>query len=332
MKKLKTMQGIRAIATIGIFLFHSGFVPQGTFPVTLFFMLSGFLMFYSKGGREDYDSFIDWNKRYVWKKLKQFYPLHLITFFIACIVGKVWLNPLKGTIIGAILNLLLINPFVPKYAMVFNGLSWYLAITVFLYVISFYLLKLAKKVARVKLFIAVILCIIVILNLINRFVTSLYLYTNPLYRILDYWLGIMVAKLFSEYEARGFVFKRPNLIEFGIIGVFAIQYVISLLLKPGPGYYSILFTVALFVFAVGQGSVSSFLSVKLFDLIARYSFEFYMIHELSLRLFRKVFAGMTLPYPVQISIIALPSLIVSVIFVLLYTFLKTKAVGKLNNI
>lgn len=87
MKKLNALQGIRALATIGIFLFHSGLLLRGTFPVTLFFMLSGFMMYYTKSGLNQYDGFKRWTEEYVMKKLKQFYPLHIITFIIALFVG-----------------------------------------------------------------------------------------------------------------------------------------------------------------------------------------------------------------------------------------------------
>ena len=133
MRKLKSLQGLRALATIGIFLFHSGLLLEGTFPVTFFFMLSGFMMYYTKHELNGFKDFASWNKGYVWKKIKQFYPLHFITFVMACFIGRVWLRPLKDTIISGVLNLLLINSFVPEYALVFNGVSWYLGITLFLY-------------------------------------------------------------------------------------------------------------------------------------------------------------------------------------------------------
>ena len=114
MRKLKSLQGLRALATVGIFLFHSGFLLQGTFPVTFFFMLSGFMMYYTKHELNSFKDFASWNKIYVWKKIKQFYPLHFITFIMACFIGRVWLKPLKDTIISGVLNLLLINAFVPE--------------------------------------------------------------------------------------------------------------------------------------------------------------------------------------------------------------------------
>ena len=43
---IKSLQGLRAIAMLNIFLFHAGIIPNGIFPVTLFFILSGFFMYY----------------------------------------------------------------------------------------------------------------------------------------------------------------------------------------------------------------------------------------------------------------------------------------------
>ena len=46
----------------------------------------------------------------------------------------------------------------------------------------------------------------------------------------------------------------------------------------------------------------------------RYSFDLYLIHELSLRGFRKVFVDVAWPYPVLLIVITGPSLAVSVAF------------------
>ena len=315
MKKLQSLQGLRALATIGIFLFHSGFLLEGTFPVTLFFMLSGFMMFYTKHDMENYDSFGSWLRLYVWKKIKQFYPLHLVTFLIACIVGRVWLKPLESTIIGAVLNLLLINSFVPEYALVFNAVSWFLGITIFLYVISFFLLKQAKRTINTKKHIAITLLIIIAINLYHRFINSLYLYTNPIYRVLDFWLGILVAKLYIESDSE---IKNITGAEYGLVIVFIAQYFVGLLIKPNPGYYSILFALSLYVFAIGKGKISKALSSQPLDRIAGVSFEFYMFHELALRIFRKVFANITVPYPVLLCLISLPALLLTICSIIIY--------------
>lgn len=37
---IKSLQGLRALAMLGIFLFHAGLLINGTFPVVFFFILS----------------------------------------------------------------------------------------------------------------------------------------------------------------------------------------------------------------------------------------------------------------------------------------------------
>lgn len=67
-QKLSALQGLRALATIGIFLFHSGFLLQGRFPVTLFFMLSGFMLYYTKHGLIQYPTLSEMDKQICKKK------------------------------------------------------------------------------------------------------------------------------------------------------------------------------------------------------------------------------------------------------------------------
>ncbi|MDZ4992184.1 hypothetical protein GNF80_04245 [Clostridium perfringens] len=44
---IESLQGLRSLAMLGIFLFHSGLLLRGTFPVTFFFILSGFVLYYN---------------------------------------------------------------------------------------------------------------------------------------------------------------------------------------------------------------------------------------------------------------------------------------------
>lgn len=50
---IKSLQGLRVIAMVGIFLFHAGFIPNGIFPVTFFFILSGFVIYYKHNEQTD---------------------------------------------------------------------------------------------------------------------------------------------------------------------------------------------------------------------------------------------------------------------------------------
>lgn len=302
------------LATVGIFLFHSGFLLQGTFPVTLFFMLSGFMMYYTK--RDTIKPLTG---------IKKMYPLHIITFIIAIFVGNVAKNySLDFAIKSAILHLFLLQAWFPKYTLTYNNLSWYLSVTFFLYMISYPLVKIIRKAPKPKLILAFALSVTIAINCIDRYILGAVLYMNPLYRILDFLTGMLIAKIFMEQENS--VAFNGNLTEIILVVWFVIQYGISLMITGTvePGYFSILFALAIYVFATGKGFVSKILSKPIFDKMAAYTFDFYMIHELALRIFRKVFSDVEIFYPIKLVLISAPSLLVSILFIVIYRMVLKK--------
>lgn len=80
-----TLQGLRALAMLGIFLFHSGLLLNGTFPVTFFFILSGFVLYYSKYNRIENMNLKD-RIKWTFNKIKPFYIIHIITFLLSIII------------------------------------------------------------------------------------------------------------------------------------------------------------------------------------------------------------------------------------------------------
>lgn len=219
------------------------------------------------------------------------YPLHIITFIIAFFVGNVVKNySLDFLIKSSILQVLLLQAWVPKYTLTYNGLSWYLSITFFLYMISYPLVRMVRKMSKAKIVLGVIFAIVLVSNCIDTLFEDSILYLNPLYRILDFLTGMLIAKIFME-EKNANKFSA-NATEVMLLVWFVIQYLMSLIIKGTiePGYYSLLFAIALYIFAKGKGIISKVLSKPIFDKAAAYTFDFYMIHELALRVFRKVFA------------------------------------------
>ena len=76
---IKSLQGLRALGMLGIFLFHSGLLLKGTFPVTFFFILSGFVIYYSYSSKiVKFD--IKENIRWIGNRMKKLYPINLITW------------------------------------------------------------------------------------------------------------------------------------------------------------------------------------------------------------------------------------------------------------
>ena len=312
-KPIPALHGIRVFATAGIFLFHAGFVKQGTFPVTLFFMLSGFIMYYTKRDIITPMTGI--------LKMKQMYPLHLLTFVISIFIWRPWGKYSIDYLAKAgFLQLTLLQSWFPTYTLTFNGLAWYLSITFFLYAISYPLVLLVRNVKKPLCGMILVLAGITAINLYSRIMGEVNLYTNPLYRSLDYLLGMIIAKQYIERDS--LPEKQSNKIEIGIVVVFLMQYVTSLWVGETPGYYSVLFTCVLYTFAVGQGCISRVLSHPVFHKLAANSFAFYMIHELALRAFRSVFPEPAVfsmkDYLIRCMLIAVPALIISILFAWCY--------------
>lgn len=59
-KQLSALDGLRVLATLAIFFFHAGILIRGAFPVVWFFMLSGFMMYYTKHTLTGYPNFKSW--------------------------------------------------------------------------------------------------------------------------------------------------------------------------------------------------------------------------------------------------------------------------------
>lgn len=314
---IKSIQGLRALAMLGIFLFHSGLLLNGTFPVTFFFILSGFVLYYSRFDKVDM-SFNEWLV-WIFNKMKPLYIIHLVTFLLSIIIRWEWLTRLTvpQIIKRIVLDLFLIQSLFENDAFIFNGLAWYLSITFILYLIAIPLIRIIKKIPSEKLIIAIVLLLIIeyTLNVINiSNMASVYLYSNPFYRVLDFTLGMLVSRMFIE---KRFSIIKYNFYEIVIVSIFLVMYLLSFIIQTGCSYYSLLFIIALYVFAFGKGTISSILENSLLQSIAKISFEFYMIHELILIVFRRVFKGLNYHWLIKNIIICIPAFVVSLILAIL---------------
>lgn len=324
-----TLNGLRALAMLGIFLFHSGLLLNGTFPVTFFFMLSGFVTYYSM---YDKASDISLGNQISWiiNKLKKLYPIHFITYIASIIIRWNWVSKLSMVefIKKSVLNLCLIQSLFKDEIFNFNGLSWFLSVIFILYVFSIPLIKIINTVKdKYIIFIMIIIMVIQyslnIYNIIGN--NELYLYSNPLYRILDFSLGMLTASLFINTNIK---FNKPYFIENLIVIIFFIMYVISLFIETRCSYYNLLFVTSLYIFAKGKGNISKLLKKNLLQWLAKISFEFYMTHELILIVFRKIFVNINVHWLIKNIIICIPSFFIALILSYLFNKYLSKSLKK----
>lgn len=138
------LQGLRAIAFLAIFLSHSGIGPFGCFGawgVSLFLMMSGFLMSYRYLQKSNTPTF---GFSFVWSKLKKLYPLHIIMMiaklpFAFVYLFRGWIS-LALLLVAICLNVTLLQIWIPNESLytLLNGPSWFMCVIALAYLFSLY--------------------------------------------------------------------------------------------------------------------------------------------------------------------------------------------------
>lgn len=295
MKIIKSFQGLRVIAMLFIFFFHfkihgegtfaniyNKFFEDGYFAVTFFFVLSGFLTF-NKLKDKDISFSIKNSFKFMLNKMKKLYPLYAVMILVVFVVN-VTPEKIFRWIILSIPSFLLLQSFVPLGAVYFsfNGVGWYISVLAFCYFISyFFMLKInSSKALKSIIIIYIFQCTCVFLGK-NAKINQWLFYINPIYRSLDFLQGMLLASFINEHS--NIKYKSTSFIEMMLVVVFLVQYLfiskyIPQAFKWGTFYLPIILLI-LAVFYYERGIISRFLGNKMFLEVAKFSFEFYIIHQ-----------------------------------------------------
>lgn len=316
--RLESLTSLRFFAALSILLYHAKpqfeiltvlpkevEFPQG---VTFFFILSGFILTYVY--RDSIGK--DQNRAFWIKRLARLWPLHLFWLLMSiALVPIVYLFPYKlheGDFWLALpLNFLLLQTAVPntQISFSFNPPAWSISNELFFYAMFPFALMLLKS----KNFIFKLIPYLVPVALIVLFVGFSHaenlpkmcyglsqqslIFTNPLVRILDFNLGMMVAFLY--FKTRHYFDKSVVLNSF--IEIFLLVYVASsVALTPfirtmlsnfseslafwfvNCAMVWIPFSLLILFCAFGKGLVSQLLLKRPLRFLGEISFSLYMCH------------------------------------------------------
>ena len=281
-KRIISLQGLRAVAFLGIFLSHvvgGKLTGLGAWGVSVFLIMSGFLMAISYSSKNDNLKF---SFHFAWKKIKRLYPLHICTMLVMFLIFLMII--LKNTepisrifhLLGEIvLHTLLVQIWIPDPAWyaTLNGVSWYLCVCFFSYLVFPIIFKAIKDKSCLKLLIliggAFVSQIAIALLALGYgaeskaevFSIQWITYYCPLVRIIDFIIGCMAGILYVKYPRKALSKTAVVVIE----GITILLIAISL----------ILYSNQLFVF--GQENIKYTLqftitSVVLVWMTARYDF------------------------------------------------------------
>lgn len=301
MKRIYSLQGLRAVAFLLIFLGHCNFFGLAGACVSIFFVLSGFLMVYNYFGKELGTVSIKSNFNNAVKKISKLYPLHLIMIFPMLVLALYTLLKdfsllgfLKEIILPLTSNLLLVQAWIPirSFYFGFNGVAWYLSVTLFLYFVFPWFLKKIKTGWSMKKSIVLIVAVIVvqILSAIGfehllPEQTNWFTYIFPIYRAGDFFAGACIGYIFlnERVKADSGKFKATVMEVLSVLffaGICAAGKYVAL---PKCLKYSVLFLpgsiLLVYILAKEKGVISSFLSLKPVVELGNLSIYTFLIHQ-----------------------------------------------------
>lgn len=214
-KHLYMIDIYRIFAVFIVFVFHLNihfnfqihikiidrFINQGATVMTLFFMLSGFLLYYLHG---ETNLMIWENFKYFCKKrILKIYPLYIsfIATFYILFYTKENFNP-----IIIFMQIIPLQGFFQKtFSIATNGGTWFISVIFFAYLcfpFLAFILKSIKFNSFILFFLSYILCNYFVITDLYYTDNLLHLYISPIFRLLEFFIGMITAKIFIETKQK----------------------------------------------------------------------------------------------------------------------------------
>lgn len=327
--RIKSLEGLRAFAFLGVVFCHTG-LGKGTFSsvglmgVSLFFILSGFVLVYSQIDKTNYKPSIKYNFKYLAYRLKKLYPLFVLatlSMVIFNLVGETK-ESVGATILQLALNLALLQEWPPIRLRSFCGPAWFLCpLALFYFVFPNVLKKIQKDYTedKAKTSIVILIVIEIVIALISYFlprptyskdmfleynIVNWFVYRFPLSRLIDCLIGCNLGYLYVSNKDKKISYA--TLKEAVAIILCLVASVIASVVSPitpldakipSVDYtigwsYSLIFLpgsiLAIYLFAYNQGKVSKFFENKFFMYLANISVYGFLIHSVIFTYFSKV--------------------------------------------
>lgn len=304
-QKIDSLQALRAFAFLGIFFRHAHFyIKWPGLGVSLFFVMSGFLMMYRYNDR-DLNSSLKGNIRFAIQKIKKLYPLHIITMLFIIVLNVelmirngITLRTILELVGKVFLNITLMQTWFPNsnVNVSLNGVAWYLSVMLFLYFVFPYVQVYIKKSRLYKL------CVICVLLLILQVISCIpficligsgnpiyiwYMYCFPIFRVVEFFIGCVLAKLYLERNIKDIKASTALICEIlavvltilGFLWMKMIQKnVLFLALQNWTTVWIPLAAIWIVLFAVNKGIITRLFVNKVFIYIGNISAYNFLIH------------------------------------------------------
>ena len=229
--KIQSLQALRALAFISIFMLHAHFyITKPLFGVSIFIIMSGFLMMYRYCDKDIPVSIKD-NFTFAINRIKSIYPLHIITMIFAIFLFFLVIHkngyPLYlfiELIQNIFLNVTLTQTWIPDPGVntSLNGVAWYLSLILFMYFLFPYFRSYINKNNTKKMIaiilIGMILQVLACIFMIKIFGSSSAIYNwfnyyFPVFRILDFFSGCVLGKIYLKTDFDEISYFKASVLE-----------------------------------------------------------------------------------------------------------------------
>lgn len=295
---IRSLLSLRGIFAVVIFLSHYKIGPTALMPsggdcgVAFFIMLSGFVL--SAGYADRFRRRETGYRKFIVGRVRKLYPLHLMCFVWAVFLYH-YLSP-----VTAVPNLLLLQSWVPSPSFFFsyNAVSWYLSDALFFYLAFSLLIKagVGRSVKAAAVCLTATLGYVGFSHLIRPDLLTAIAYVNPLVRLIDFGIGMLLWQLFDSRRFEAFrtvmtdrlSFASKSAIELVVVAWLALTvyfypsvdecYGLASYWWPVMGVMILQFS----AFDRDGGVVSRLLHSRILLSLGSVSFAFYMVHVLTI--------------------------------------------------
>ena len=309
---IRTLNSLRFILILMIVISHST-LPMtqglhdylGECPVTIFFVISGFVLSLSKGEKLEKGELS--NKQFFLSRIFKLYPLHLL--IVALIIPLDWRLDHLVPWYQILAHALLVQCWYPshKFVSALNASTWFLSDIIFFYLIFKYLYQWIIKHSWNKTILILssytVLYIVISLYCKEDYSAS-FIYCFPPFRVIDFIIGILLYKFYMSRQGKisvSFINKsfspwKAHLADIVLVLIFVGMYYLSINTNPNIRCASIYWIPAfIIIFYVTicdsrmGGWLNHLLHNKILQWLGSISFEIYLWHGLTFRIIQSIF-------------------------------------------
>jgi peptidoglycan/LPS O-acetylase OafA/YrhL len=291
---LPALTGLRFFAAAYIILFHTRFaqdaatrniglidifLSSGFLAVTLFFLLSGFILAYVYEGRTTNAH----GKRHFWQaRLARIWPLYAASLLFVSLLMH--LTPPSPIAAAVLLMVQAWNPFNPTMAQAWSGVCWTLSVEAFFYLlfpfVQSWLDRRSQQTIAVVLALNVALCLV--FNICwrtpgypiygaYRFIPLALLHTP------EFLIGVLVGNLYLR-RTRSTHARQPRAVWFTYIAAAASLALLCVRNVPTTSFAVLTFAALLFGLATEATLLRRFLSLRTVVFGGEISYAMYLLH------------------------------------------------------